>query len=138
MPHDCSWNEEAGVFEIRSHGDISLIGIDTVLSEIERLRGAAGVDLVLVDVREQTDNAVSLDPSRSLSKISPGLEIAYLVGPRQPTTTELTYIESLFRSHGCTTRRFTARDDALQWLLRPSEQDKQPGLLTRLVRRLRE
>lgn len=52
MPHDCSFNEDTGVIEVRSHGDITLIDMTAVLTKIERLRSETGVGLVLIDARD--------------------------------------------------------------------------------------
>lgn len=136
MPHNCSFNEEDRVIAVRSHGEISLIDITTVLSDVERLRSETGVGLVFVDVRDQTANSLTLDISGISQKIYSGLVIAYWVASDQPTSNELSIMESLFKNKGCTIGRFTDRDDALNWLSSHSDRGDSEGLLKRLKDKL--
>lgn len=116
MPHDISFNEEFGIIEVRSYGDISLGDIKEVVSEVERLRSETGADLVLSDAREQTGNSVSLDLSGVANQFVPGLKVAILRGPDRVTADNMSIMESLLRSRGCVSKHFTEREDGLRWL----------------------
>ncbi len=116
MPHEVYFNKKLGVIEVRTYGDVSLVDIGAVLTEIERLIGETGVNLVLNDAREQIGNAVSLDISGVVNQIVQGLRVAILVGSDQITADNMSIVESLVRSRRCLTKRFVEREDALLWL----------------------
>ena len=130
MPYEVTLSEDEQLIEVSSHGDVSLIDIRNAVELISKLQEESGVTDVLSDATGQRRHAVTLDIAGVASRLPTGLRIAAILDQDQPTKSDVNLMARLLKSRGSTSRTFSSREEALQWLRGPNRKSHR-GLSSR-------
>lgn len=119
MPNEIVFNEESGIYRVRSSG---LITIEEILESIEELNKKGVADTliyVLIDTLRQTSELSILDVEKVL-KAMPGrkrFRSAILTSSDHINISEQQLLSKTAGCQGKAIRLFTDKEEALEWLL---------------------
>ena len=116
MPETVSLNDELGIIEVRSFGDVTVEDIEDSFREIKRVREESGVGKVLVDASEQTSMPGTADSFKITSNMPHFVRIAVFISEGQSTEEDLLFVETLAISCGAIFRVYYSKEEAIDWL----------------------
>lgn len=116
MPDEVSYDKDADIFQVRSHGEVTKKDVLDCLDTIKRMAGQSDCIRVLIDTTEQASSP-SLPGFLELVKNLPyNLRGAILTTKDNATYSNQTFLETASMNRGRQVRLFSDSDAALKWL----------------------
>ena len=122
MPDEVKVNEECGIIEIRSYGEVTKEDIAHSIAEVCRLNLEKGINKVVVDTTEQEQLPGTMGMYELFSLFPRDLRVALVSEDLQPTARDIHFIETVAQNRGIKIRVFPSKEESLNWLGLRSEE----------------
>jgi hypothetical protein len=116
MPDKIQVNEDLGIIEVESFGNVSRDDISQSIAKVRELFVEKGLSKILVDTRKQDEVPDTMDIFELFSTFPRELRIALLVEQSQSTKDDLDLAETVGVNRGVHVRILDEKESALQWL----------------------
>ena len=116
MPDRIQVNEERGLIEISSFGEVSIGDIAQSISIVQKIFHEKGINKILVDTREQVSMPDSSGIFELFSTFPREFRLALLVVESQATEEDISFGETVGGNRGVLVKRFYDEEQAVQWL----------------------
>ena len=116
MPEDVTINNELGIIEIDSYGDITEEILYTSVKKIKQIRGKTGINKVLVDTTGQSSMPSAISLYTFGNNIPHLFKYAIVVSEMQSTKKDQDFFEAVAINRGFKVQEFITKDEAIEWL----------------------
>ena len=116
MPENVTINNEHGIIEINSYGDITETILYESVNKLKQFREETGINKVLVDTTRQNSMPNTISLYNFGNNIPHLFKYAIIVSDLQPTKKDQDFLEAVTIKRGFRVQEFISREEAIEWL----------------------
>ena len=116
MPDKVRVNEELGVIEVDSFGNVVKNDIAQSIASVRDILAERNISKILVDARRQEAMPSTQSIFELFSTFPREFKVAILIAESQMTSDDLSFVETVSMNRGISIRGFAQKEQALQWL----------------------
>ncbi len=116
MPDEVRFNQELGIIEIESYGEVSRGDIAESIEKVEQIREETGIGKLFVDTTAQQKLPNPVELFEIFSAFPRKYKAAILMQCSQITAGDVEFLETVAINRGKSLKIHGDREQALQWL----------------------
>jgi hypothetical protein len=116
MPDKIQVDEDRGIIEVESFGEVSKADIAQSISNVRQILIEKGINKILVDARKQETMPSTMGIFNLFSTFPREFRLALLAAQSQETEEDLSFAETVGMNRGVRLRIFYEKAQALRWL----------------------
>jgi len=116
MPDKIRVNENLGIIEVKSLGEVSKDDIEQSIAKVREIYNERNIKKILVDTRRQETMPDTLDIFDLFSTFPREFKLALLIVESQATAEDISFGETVGVNRGVLVKIFYDEEQALQWL----------------------
>ena len=115
MPDEIRVDEELGIIEVRSYGEVSKEDIAKSIAEVRHIFATKGIDKIFVDTTKQENMPGTVQIYDLFRSFPREFKLALLMQEPQATERDIAFAETVASNRGAQVKIFYEKERALAW-----------------------